>query len=117
MKIAIIGANGNLGGAVAREAVARGHQVTALGRDTADVTDPGSIKEAVSGHDAVVAAVKSPDRLVPRGVQALLEALPAAGVDRLVFLGGGGCLEYASPPRASSGWRSARPWWGPSAMQ
>ena len=31
MKIAVIGAAGNLGGAVAREATARGHQVTALG--------------------------------------------------------------------------------------
>lgn len=99
MKIAIIGAGGNLGGAVAREAVARGHHVTALGRDTMDVTDPGSIKDAVAGHDAVVAGIKGPDRLVPRGAQALLQALPAAEVNRLVFLGGGGSLEYAPGQR------------------
>ncbi|MFC9472880.1 alpha/beta fold hydrolase [Nocardia sp. NPDC056952] len=95
MRIAVIGATGNLGGAVVREATARGMQVTALGRDTVDVTDAASVKNAVAGHDAVVAAVKGDDRLVPRGAQTLLEALPLAGVDRLVFLGGGGSLEYA----------------------
>ncbi|WP_082844129.1 alpha/beta fold hydrolase [Nocardia salmonicida] len=99
MKIAVIGAGGNLGGAVAREAVARGWQVTALGRDTMDVTDAASVKNAVAGHDAVVAAIKGEDRLVPRGAATLLEALPLAGVDRLVFLGGGGSLEYAPGQR------------------
>ncbi|MFE7803012.1 NAD(P)H-binding protein [Nocardia sp. NPDC057440] len=99
MKIAVIGAGGSLGGAVARAAAARGLQVTALGRDTVDVTDAASVKNAVAGHDAVVAAIKGEDRLVPRGAQALLEALPLAGVDRLVFLGGGGSLEYAPGQR------------------
>lgn len=39
------------------------------------------------------------DRLVPRSAGALLEALPLAGVSRLVFLGGGGSLEYAPGQR------------------
>ena len=52
MKIAVIGATGNLGGAVTREATARGHQVTALGSSNVDAADPASIKEAVTGHDA-----------------------------------------------------------------
>ena len=95
MKIAVIGATGNLGGAVAREATARGHQVTALGSSNMDAADPASVKEAVTGHDAVVVAIAGGDRLVPRSAGALLEALPLAGVSRLVFLGGGGSLEYA----------------------
>lgn len=95
MKLAIIGATGNLGGAVAQEATARGHQVSALNHTTVNVTDPASIKQAVSGHDAVVAAIKGPDRLVPRGAHALLEALALIDVQRLVFVGGGGSLEYA----------------------
>ncbi len=99
LKIAVIGATGNLGGAVARAAAARGMRVTALGRDTMDVTDAASVKNAVAGHDAVVAAIKGGDRLVPRGAVVLLEALPLAGVDRLVFLGGGGSLEYAPGQR------------------
>ncbi|MFF2556429.1 alpha/beta fold hydrolase [Nocardia sp. NPDC058058] len=99
LKIAVIGARGNLGSAVVRAARARGIEVTALDRGGVDVTDPASIKEAVAGHDAVVVAVKGPDHLVPRGAAALLEALPPAGVDRLVFLGGGGSLEYAPGQR------------------
>jgi putative NADH-flavin reductase/pimeloyl-ACP methyl ester carboxylesterase len=95
MKIAVIGATGNLGSAVVAEASSRGHRVTALNRSTLDVTDSVSIKDAVSGHDAVVVAVKGPDRVVPRSVHALLDAMPAAGVNRLIFLGGGGSLEYA----------------------
>ncbi|MFJ2739751.1 alpha/beta fold hydrolase [Streptomyces sp. NPDC087440] len=99
MKIAIVGAGGNLGSAVAAEASARGHRVTPLGRATTDVTDPAALAAAVAGHDAVVVGVKGPDRLVARSAQALLEALPGAGVTRLVFLGGGGSLEYAPGER------------------
>lgn len=99
LKIAVIGARGNLGGAVARAAAARGIEVTALDRDSMDVTDPASVKQAVAGHDAVVAAIKGEDRLVPRGAIALLDALPLAGVDRLVFLGGGGSLQDPSGQR------------------
>ncbi|MEU8890164.1 alpha/beta fold hydrolase [Streptomyces sp. NPDC048442] len=99
MKIAIVGASGNIGGAVAAEAAARGHQVTPLGRATTDVSDPAALAEAVAGHDAVVVGVKGPDHLVPRSAQALLKALPEAGVPRLVFLGGGGSLEYAPGER------------------
>ena len=95
MKIAVIGATGHLGSAVAREAGARGHQVTALNRSTVDAADPASVAKAVTGHDAVVVGIQSGARLVPRSAQALLEALPPAGVTRLVFLGGGGSLEYA----------------------
>ncbi|MEV6924605.1 alpha/beta fold hydrolase [Dactylosporangium sp. NPDC051485] len=94
-KIAVIGAGGRLGGAIAREAADRGHQVTPLGRSTMDVTDPASVSAAVAGHDAVVAAIKGPDGVVPRGAAALLAGLTRAGVHRLVFVGGGGSLEYA----------------------
>ncbi|TJZ77229.1 NAD(P)-dependent oxidoreductase [Rhodococcus oryzae] len=96
MKVAIIGATGNLGGAVAREAAARGHDITPLGSGNIDVTDPDSIKAAVTGHDAVVVSVKGSDRLVPRAAEALLEALPSAGVNRVIFLGGGGSLQSES---------------------
>jgi putative NADH-flavin reductase len=95
MKIAVIGATGHLGSAVAQEATARGHQVTALNPSNVDAADPASITGAVARHDAVVVAIQGSDHLVPRSAQALLQALPLAGVTRLVFLGGGGSLEYA----------------------
>lgn len=99
MKIAVIGATGRLGSVVAREATARGHQVTPLNRSSVDAADPASVAKAVAGHDAVVAGIRGGGRLVPRSAQALLEALPLAGVTRLVFLGGGGSLEYAPGQR------------------
>src|SRR5690348_7518331 len=82
MKIAVIGASGWLGGAIAREAVSRGHEVTAIGRDgarlsqvegaravVADLDDPESVVDAVRGSDVVVSSVtdrSTPDRSRPR---------------------------------------------------
>jgi hypothetical protein len=77
MKLAIIGATGNLGGVVARGAAARGQRITALSNATVDVTDPASIRGAVAGHNAVVVAVKGPHRPGSPRRRALLEALPA----------------------------------------
>ncbi len=71
MRIAIFGASGWIGGTIAREALNRGHTVTAIVRDparlqltherltvaTGDVTDPTKIASAAAGHDAVAAAI------------------------------------------------------------
>lgn len=117
MKIAVIGASGWLGGAIAREAISRGHEVTAIARDAsrieglgawaaiaADVQDLPGITAAIAGHDAVVSAVtdrSTADRsAIPATARALLRALPAAGVSRLLFVGGGGSLEIAPGRRA-----------------
>ena len=114
LRIAVIGASGHLGGAVAREAMARGHEVTAIARDASaldgldgaarvrgSVLDVDSMTGVLAGHDAVVAAVKDRDdpSVVPRAARALLTALPRAEVRRLIFLGGGGSL--LSPSRVS----------------
>jgi putative NADH-flavin reductase len=113
MKVAVVGATGWLGGAVAQEAERRGHQVTALSRSGApvaalagaetvavDVTDIDALADAVSGHDVVVVSVtdrSTPDRsIIPAAAQAALSALARAGVGRLAFVGGGGSL-LASP--------------------
>jgi putative NADH-flavin reductase len=96
MKIAIIGATGHLGGAAAREAQERGHRVTSLSRPAVDILDAESVARAVARHDAVVVAVKGDDHVVPRGAEILIEALGAADVRRLIFVGGGGSLEQ--PP-------------------
>jgi uncharacterized protein len=109
MRIAVIGASGWLGAAIAREAVARGHQVTAIGRDPAklaglegmtavraDATDVEAIAEAIGGHDAVVLSItdrSGPERtVIPRATQAVIDALPRAGRPRLAMVGGGGSL-------------------------
>jgi putative NADH-flavin reductase len=109
MRIAVIGASGWLGGAVAREAAGRGHAVTAIGRDAhklaalegmtvaaADATDVGSIAGAIADNDAVVLAVtdrSGPDRdVIPQAAQAVINALGRAGGPRLAMIGGGGSL-------------------------
>jgi putative NADH-flavin reductase len=113
MKIAVIGASGWMGGTIAREALSRGHKVTAIARDTSkldglgaaaavstDVTRREQIASAVAGHEVVVAAVTDRSRpealrLIPTTARMLLGVLPQAGVGRLAFMGGGGSLESA----------------------
>jgi len=115
-KIAVLGASGHIGSAVAAEAVSRGHSVTAVARDrhklrparrscqrahaAADALDRQSLAATVIGHDAVIAALAGrragEERTVPEATRLLLEVLPACNVDRLVFVGGGGSLE--TPP-------------------
>jgi putative NADH-flavin reductase/pimeloyl-ACP methyl ester carboxylesterase len=116
LRIAVIGASGHVGGAVAREALSRGHEVTAIARDgrrlrelsgarprEADALDVDAMAGALTGHDAVVAAVKARHEgeaeLVPDAARALLAALPRAGVRRLLFAGGGGSLLSGSGER------------------
>jgi putative NADH-flavin reductase/pimeloyl-ACP methyl ester carboxylesterase len=116
MRIAVIGATGHLGGAVAREALDRGHDVTAIARRVnglhglagaraaeASVLDVDAMTALLAGHDAVVAALKARDDgasdTVPDAARALLSALPRAGVRRLLFVGGGGSLQAPSGRR------------------
>lgn len=59
MKIAVVGATGRLGGAVAREATARGHQVTALSSSNMDAADPASAE----ARDTPIADEKGESRI------------------------------------------------------
>ncbi len=99
--------------AVAREALGRGHALTAVVRDpsrlalagqqltvvTGDALNPASVASVVAGHDAVVAAIGGRrggnHQIVPAAACALLTGLPKAGVERLLWVGGGGSLEVA----------------------
>lgn len=108
MQIAMFGATGRIGSRILDEALARGHTITAIVRDEArrpdrdvaiavgDVTDAESVAATVAGHDAVISAVsgtadKTPET-IPAAAHALVAGLPAAGVDRLLVVGGAGSL-------------------------
>lgn len=111
MKVFIFGASGMVGQALVQEALRRGHQVTAAARDVSkavatpgvtlkqvDAGDESAVREAVAGSDAVIAAVsgrKSGHDTIPAIARNLLAALPAAGVQRLLWVGGAGSLEVA----------------------
>lgn len=115
MKIALIGATGNIGSAVLAELLQRGHQVTALVRAAgrlptqanlkeavADALDPAQVAEAVRGHDAVISAYnpgwQHPDLYATflRGAKAIADGVKQAGVQRLLVVGGAGSL-YVAP--------------------
>ncbi|WP_077032729.1 NAD(P)-dependent oxidoreductase [Pelomonas sp. KK5] len=115
MKIALIGPTGFVGSAVLEELLARGHAVVALARDPAklparggltvakaDVLDGAQVAEAVRGSDAVVSAF-NPGWSDPalydnflKGTRATFDGVKAAGVKRLLVVGGAGSL-YAAP--------------------
>lgn len=104
MKVALIGASGNVGSRILAELSARGHAVTALVRNperiaalpgvTAaklDVFDKAAVTEAVREHDAVISAV----HFSASDPTALLAAIKASGVARYLVVGGAGSLEAA----------------------
>lgn len=116
MKLVVFGATGNVGRAVAAEALRRGHTVVGVVRDPAatpasdagvtlvagDATDAASVAAVARGADAVVSAI-SP-RPNARGLaapslvanaRALVAGLRDAGVRRVLYVGGAGSLEVA----------------------
>ncbi len=109
MKLALFGASGMIGSRLLREAVRRGHAVTAVVRDPrrfpaptgrvivikGDVLNPAEVAAAVAGHDAVLCAVGPGADVLAAAPRALIEGLSRAGVKRLVVVGGAGSLEIA----------------------
>jgi putative NADH-flavin reductase len=115
MRIALIGPTGFVGSAVLKELLARGHAVVALARDPAklpaqtgltlakaDVYEAGQIADAVKGADAVVSAFNpgwaDPDLYnnFLKGTKATFDGVKAAGLRRLLVVGGAGSL-YVAP--------------------
>jgi putative NADH-flavin reductase len=100
MKIAVIGATGNVGQRIVAEAGRRGHETIAISRSggnvgngravQADLTDKAGIAGAIEGADAVVLSVKFQDL----NVEGLLDALK--GAKRLLIVGGAASL-YVAP--------------------
>ena len=119
MKIALIGASGNIGREIAREAVRRGHTLTAITRSpqklstelaaelpgvivkTANLFDAAELCAAVAGNEVIASAfgpgagAASGVSSVPQAVEALIGAARASGIERLVVVGGAGSLEIA----------------------
>ena len=104
MRIALIGATGNVGSRILSEALARGHQVTGIARNVeklkgrsgvtarqADLADEKQLTEALRGHDAVVVSV----RYQHNDVLHAFPAAKAAGVKRVLLVGGAASLEIA----------------------
>ena len=115
MKIALIGATGFVGSAILKEALNRGHEVTAILRHPEkltvasnhlltvkkDVMDTDSLAETLRGNDIVISAYNSgwtnPNiyNEFLQGAQSIQEAVKKSGVKRLIVSGGAGSLFVA----------------------
>ncbi|VXB10697.1 NAD(P)-dependent oxidoreductase [Massilia sp. 9I] len=113
MKVAIIGATGFVGSALLKEAVARGHEVTALVSDPrklpvangvhavqGDVLAQDDLAAKLKGHEAVLSAFSGHAQTdvlgyYLKGIRSIVSAVKQAGVPRLLLVGGAGALEVA----------------------
>lgn len=107
MRIAIIGATGNVGRRLVDEALSREHEVTAIARNPSklaegahlrlaagDAQNPQDLATILIGHDAAISSIGF--RMV--GPAPLIDAVRRSGVKRYLVVGGAGSLE-ASPGR------------------
>lgn len=114
MKIAVIGAAGNVGSRIVAEALRRRHQVTALDAADLDATDTTAVTAALQGHDVGVGATRPAPGHESEAVAvtwSLLQGHSAAGV-RFVMIGGAGSL-YTRENR----YVADDPHWVPASIQ
>jgi putative NADH-flavin reductase len=99
-----------IGSRILQELVDRGHEVTAVVRNPekvtaegvvvvkGDVTDAASVAATAQGAEAAISAYAPPQteaRTIVDATRSLLAGLAAAGVKRLIVVGGAGSLEVA----------------------
>jgi uncharacterized protein YbjT (DUF2867 family) len=117
MKLTIFAATGGIGRDLLAQATAAGHEVTAVARDprklpptrarvvTADLAapDPATLAAAVDGDDAVLSCLgarsKADAGIAWRGTQAIVSAMQAAGVRRIIAVSAAPVGTVASPGR------------------
>ncbi len=107
MKLTILGATGATGTYLTSQALAAGHEVTAVVRDpgrlavpahpglrtvTADVMDPASIAPAMEGADAVISAVgprgTGPTTVIQDSAHSITQAMHKTGTRRFLQVSG-----------------------------
>jgi uncharacterized protein len=118
-KIVLIGASGFVGSAILKEALDRGHKVTAVVRDPekittlhknlivkqGDVSFIDNVTENCKGADAVISAYnpgwKNPDiaEETTRIYKTILEGVRKSGINRFLVVGGAGSLFVAPGER------------------
>lgn len=104
MKLTVFGATGGVGREIVRQALDAGHDVTAVVRDPArltvtgerlevfraDLTDPGALRGAVAGKDAVLSGIGARSRadagIAAKLTRSVLAAMDAESVRRLLVV-------------------------------
>jgi uncharacterized protein len=104
MKIALVGATGNVGTRLISELTRRGHHVTAIARHpetlqgqasvspiSGDVQNENALAAVFAGHDVVIHSVK----FLSTNASKIIAATKAAKTPRLLVVGGAGSLEVS----------------------
>jgi putative NADH-flavin reductase len=116
MRLTIVAATGGIGQQLLRQAIAAGHDVTAVVRSPGKVTEPvrvvqadlarpdaGVLADAVKGADAILsglgARTNAESGVAWRGTSALVDAARTTGVRRLVVVSAAPIGTVASPER------------------
>jgi len=111
-RVVLLGASGFVGSAILKEALDRGHLVTAVFRNQGhfnpsqqvkiqitDVYDSEALAAVIVGHDALISAFnpgwKDPTLYADqvRGTTSILKAVKSAAIKRVLWVGGAGGLE------------------------
>lgn len=121
MKIVIFGASGGTGKELVRQAVERGHHVTAFVRNphalpstqgnvrtvVGDALDPQAVVTAIEGQEAVLSALGprtlAKDPLLPESMWHILAAMKSHSVPRLIVLGAAGVWPGATRDLSAGG--------------
>jgi putative NADH-flavin reductase len=117
MKLTILGATGATGACLTEQALAAGHEVTAVVRDparlavpahrrlrtvTADVMDPAALTPAIAGADAVISAVgphgTGPTTVIQDSVRSIIQAMHKTGTRRLLEVSGSVVADEGESP-------------------
>src|SRR6266496_2221725 len=117
MKLTILGATGATGTCLTSQALAAGHEVTAVVRDparlaipahrrlrtvTADVMDPAAIIPAMAGADAVISAVgprgTGPTTVIQDSVRSIIQAMEKTGTRRFLQVSGSVVADEGESP-------------------
>ncbi|WP_018151372.1 NAD(P)-dependent oxidoreductase [Leeia oryzae] len=112
MKIALVAPTGKIGSEIAKEALRQGHEVIGIVRSdraapeglesvnfkAVDIADTAAFADAIKGAD-VLASAYGPQHdnidTVAAAAEAIVAAARAAGIKRVVVIGGAGSLEVA----------------------
>ncbi|TKX74911.1 NAD-dependent epimerase/dehydratase family protein [Halorubrum sp. GN11_10-6_MGM] len=117
MDVLLLGASGRIGQRVATELLSRGHSVTGVSRSgsvegidddafvavAGDATDADQVARLAAGHDTVASALGPGEgddpEVLTEMIEAVVEGLRRASVDRLVWTGGAGGLSVGPDTR------------------
>jgi putative NADH-flavin reductase len=104
IKLAVFGATGGTGKEIVSQALAAGHEVTVLVRDSSrlsvkhdklylvigDVLNPEKVEETLAGSEAVCCSLghtaNNPDNVVSEGTRNIVECMKKQGIQRLVVV-------------------------------